>query len=170
VRAKTLLPVLAALALFPTFSAQAAEPSVSTADRSFVFGASTSNLAEIAAAKVALTKGNSSTKAFANKMLANHTTMEQALNTVAAKLQIDLQTSPTSAQHAALTRISKLSGSAFDKAYRANQITAHKATIAIFQKEIKSGGASPLKAAATKNLPVIKMHLQMAQKLATGGM
>jgi putative membrane protein len=160
---------IACVALAP-ICAGAASPSVSKTDRTFVFGASSGNIAEIDAARVALSRGDAGVKAFATTMISDHTTMERGLSTVASKVEVDVQTKPTAAQRAALTRISKLSGIAFDRAYRSNQVAAHEATIALLQAEIKMGSTTALQAAARKNLPIVMMHLKMARKLSTNGM
>jgi putative membrane protein len=62
-----------------------------------------------------------------------------------------------------------LSGAAFDKAYLADQIQAHQATIAQFQTETTNGNFGDIKTFATNQLPILNMHLSMAQSLQASG-
>jgi putative membrane protein len=164
------LAVIAALSVISALPAHAAAPTpVTSADRAFVAGASSSNAAEIAAGHIALRKGDSASKAFATKMIADHTAMQQSLKRVASRLQLLVRTRPSTTQTHAINTMARLSGAAFDKAYRANQIKAHQATITLFQKEIKAGSTPKLKNAARTNFAQIKMHYAMAQKLPATG-
>lgn len=170
-RTTHVLPALAVavttLFLAPV-SSHANQPTVTREDRTFVLSASSSNMAEIAAANVALVKGNAGVKTFARKMISDHSKMEKSLSAIATKLGVGIEATPTPVQKSALAKISALSGSAFDRAYRSNQIVAHQTTISDFQAELAHGGAVGLKAAARSNLPVIRMHLAMAKRLPVG--
>jgi predicted outer membrane protein len=76
--------------------------------------------------------------------------------------------SAPSASHAAsLSSLGKLSGRSFIIKYRQSQISAHKAAIALFTAESKRGEAPALKSAATGAPPILKMHLGMAESMAT---
>jgi putative membrane protein len=44
-------------------------------------------------------------------------------------------------------------------------VSVHKAAVSVFQRYAKGGDNPDLKAFATKYLPVVQMHLQMAQEL-----
>jgi predicted outer membrane protein len=55
----------------------------------------------------------------------------------------------------------------FISKYRQSQIGAHKAAIALFTAESKHGLAPALKSGATAALSMLKMHLALAQKMAT---
>ena len=74
---------------------------------------------------------------------------------------------------AVLTKLERLDGAAFDRAYVDDQIRDHEKTIALFEREAKSGKDAELKAFAEKTLPTLKEHLSMVRdlktKLAKGG-
>jgi putative membrane protein len=164
------MAVAAGLAAVSTLapSAQADQNPVKSVDRAFVAGASESNAAEIAAAKVALRKGDASSKRFAQQMIRDHTRLGKSLSSVASRMQLQTRNQPSVKQRADLAKLAGLSGAAFDRAYLTQQVRAHASTILIFQKELRSGGAPMLKKAAAAALPTIRMHLGMARKLVAG--
>ncbi|WP_262711509.1 DUF4142 domain-containing protein [Mucilaginibacter corticis] len=63
--------------------------------------------------------------------------------------------------------LSKLSGSAFDKAYVAAMVEGHQKTLALMQSEASGGKDADLKAFATKTAPVVQHHLEEIQKIQT---
>ena len=67
--------------------------------------------------------------------------------------------------HCHCTICRKLSGAAFVVKYRQSQISAHKSAVALFMTESEHGQAPALKSAATAALPILKMHLKMAETL-----
>ena len=71
------------------------------------------------------------------------------------------------AKHQAMVdKMSKLSGAAFDKAYVAAMVKAHKADDAAFAKEASGGSDPDIKAFADKtDKDVVKMHLQMIEDI-----
>ena len=68
----------------------------------------------------------------------------------------------TDAKHkAAYAKLSRLSGTAFDKAYMAGQEKDHAATVKLFESEIAKGQDKDLSGFASKNLPAIEDHTKM---------
>ena len=65
-----------------------------------------------------------------------------------------------------LQRLGKLSGSQFDKSYMQDQVSEHRKTISLFEKEDRSGQNPELKTFATNTLPTLRRHLQMAQDVS----
>ncbi|MGH9567462.1 MAG: DUF4142 domain-containing protein, partial [Candidatus Angelobacter sp.] len=64
-------------------------------------------------------------------------------------------------------RLSKLSGKQFDRAYMADMLKDHKADIAEFQRESRSGHDSQLKEFASGTLPTLQDHLKAAEKITS---
>jgi predicted outer membrane protein len=140
----------------------------SAKDRAFVVAAGHAGAAEIAAGKLALTKSTQqSTRAFARKMIHDHTVLAAKLRSVAATVGLVPPATPTPAQAATLHALARLSGSAFDSAYRKSQVASHEAAVALFTSEGSTGQTPTLKSAASAALPTIEMHLRMAQALQT---
>jgi uncharacterized protein (DUF305 family) len=72
-----------------------------------------------------------------------------------------------SAEHQALhTKLSKLKGAEFDRQYIQAMVKDHAKAVELFEKQSKSSTDAALQGYATKNLPLIKQHYQMAQKLS----
>jgi putative membrane protein len=63
--------------------------------------------------------------------------------------------------------LAKLSGADFDKRYISDMISDHKAAIKEFQKEADKGKDSDIKQFASKTLPTLKEHLQLAENTET---
>lgn len=167
-RKPVLLPLLLILAFaVGPVATSAAARGAATQDRTFVMGAGHAGAAEIAAAKLALTKTNSpSTIAFAKRMIRDHTALAAKLKLAARSVGLTPPAAPSTAQTASISQLSKLTGAAFLKKYRAGEISAHKGAVALFTSESKHGQAPALKSAATAALPILKMHLKMAEALA----
>jgi putative membrane protein len=135
----------------------------------FVQKAAMSDMYEVAAGKIAATKGQSAAvKLFGQHMTEAHSQTTAELTEILASEKIDVQLpSKLDATHQGL--IDDLNGAKetdFDKTYASQQIDAHKQSISLFQKYGERGDNAALKAFAAKTLPVIKTHLEDAKKLA----
>jgi putative membrane protein len=117
---------------------------------------------EVEGAKFAATKAsNAGVKAFANKLVKDHTAANNELMTIMKKKQI-----PAAAAHKAGTEAWRNeSGAAFDRAYIDHAISEHAKDIALFEAEFKDGGDAELKAWAGEKLPALREHLKTAQDL-----
>src|SRR5450432_835161 len=133
------------------------------ADESFFNKASGANLAEVAAGKLAVAKGNAKVKSLGKQMVADHTTAQNELVALAKKENKTIPMSPDTEHKQALVDLDKLSGKSFDSAYIASQLADHTAAVALFSEESVNGSDPGAKAFATKYLPKLKMHLQMFQ-------
>jgi putative membrane protein len=147
---------------------QAKSPSRATAsatDSSFVMKAAEGGAKEVEAGKLASTRAaNSDVKAFAQRMVKDHTKANGELTTLANSKQIDVKTK--SADSKELTdRLAKQSGAAFDKAYMDEMVKDHQTTVALFERQSRDGDDAELKAWAGKQLPVLREHLKMAQDI-----
>lgn len=162
-------PLLLILALALGLSGSlAAAPGTTMQDRTFVTNAGHAGAAEIAEAKLALTKTqNQSTLAFARRMIRDHTALAAKLKLAAKAFGLTPPAKPSSMQTASITALGKLKGTAFLNKYRQSQISAHTSAIALFTAESEHGQAAALRSAATAALPILKMHLKMAQAMST---
>jgi predicted outer membrane protein len=73
----------------------------------------------------------------------------------------------TAKDQALVNRLSGLSGDAFDKAYIGAMVKEHETDIAEFEREANSGKDDDFKSFASKTLPTLKEHLQMAKDAAS---
>ena len=148
--------------------ANAQEPSAATSkpDTSFVKQASAAGLAEVSLGKLAVEKGTSAdVKTFGQTMVDDHTKAGDKLKTIATGKSIPVSTAPMPADAKAAPAIGKKGGPAFDAAFKAKMVADHEKVIKLFTTESTSGKDTDLKAFATKTLPTLQHHLDMAKQL-----
>lgn len=139
--------------------------SPSTAD--FVTQAGVSDLFEIQTSQLAAERSDAPTKAYAQKMIADHekTTGELKAMVQGGKVQATLPTALDSTHQGKLDTLKGLQGDAFTKQYHSDQVKAHKDAVDLFQRYAKGGDNPDLKAWAAKTEPALAHHLKMAQDL-----
>lgn len=136
-----------------------------TAD--FVKEAATSDMTEIAAAKIALDKGNSDEKKFAEQMVTDHTKTSSDLKALVESGDVK-GVIPTALDNSSQKKVDKLNGAKpeeFAAEYDPMQVSAHKDAVSLFERYAKSGDNPKLKDWAGKTLPHLQHHLEMAQAL-----
>lgn len=135
----------------------------------FVTLAAQSDMLEIESSKLALTKSDSDkTKAFAHKMIKDHTETSKELKTLMSggKVQADAPAALDKAHRDKLDKLAKQhDGKDFTKEYNDIQVSAHKDAVSMFERYGKEGDNADLKAFANKYLPHLQEHLKMAQDL-----
>jgi putative membrane protein len=121
-------------------------------------GAKEVELGKMAAQKAA----NADVKAFGSRMVADHSKSNQELAELAKKKGWKAAPDP-SAYKADVTKLSALSGAAFDRAYMDMMVADHQKNVSLFEAQAKSGSDPDLKAAAAKKLPTLQEHLKQAR-------
>lgn len=141
--------------------------SVSAADKSFAMKAAVGGMTEVQLGKLASEKASSpEVKDFGSKMVTDHGKAGEELKTIATGKGITLPDKLDAKHQAMVDKMSKLSGTAFDKQYVTAMVKAHKEDDAAFSKEAKSGGDADFKAFAVKtDEEVIKMHMKMIEDI-----
>ncbi len=134
-----------------------------TQDRKFVTGAAWGGMFEVEAGKLAEKSSNADVKRFGQKMVADHTKANEELMSIAQKRGLVPPQGMGKDYQSELDKLQKKSGDDFDKTYMERMVKDHKDTISLFEKEVKDGKDEEIKAFASKTLPVLKEHLQMAQ-------
>ncbi|HEY6765570.1 MAG TPA: DUF4142 domain-containing protein [Candidatus Sulfotelmatobacter sp.] len=143
---------------------------LSTADKKFVQDAAQGGMAEVELGKLATEKASSEdVKKFGQRMVDDHRKANDQLKEVASSEGIQLPSKLSAKDEMTKSRLSKLSGEQFDKAYMADMVKDHKQDVADFQRESTSGKDPAVKDFASKTLPTLQDHLQEAQKLAPAG-
>ena len=172
---RTLIPVFTAglaLTLSSGAMAQTARPDQQpardtatkpmSADTEFAQKAAMGGKHEVEGAKFAAGKAsNAGVKAFANKLVKDHTAANNELMSLMKKKQIPMGKEDQPAPEPCRDQ----TGAAFDRAYIEHAITEHEKDIALFEAEAKNGGDAELKAWAGKKLPTLREHLKTAQDL-----
>lgn len=162
---RKLTPILLCVALCPVAAYAAPAPTASD----FVTHAEIGGQMEIQAGQIASNKGQTpAVKQFGERMVKDHTELGKKLDTAIAKS--NNQSLPKNAPldseaQASLKNFQSASNSAFDHVYIDAMVTDHKKDIAEFESYAASGDDPVIRAAAQKALPILKMHLAMAEKI-----
>lgn len=134
--------------------------------------ASASNQDEIGSSRVALEKGeNAQVKQFAQRMVDDHSRMEQEMQALLQSKGIAPQDNPQSTQmkqaaQSAIQAMQAMSGRQLDSAYVAHQVQAHQATLQALETTLIPNARDPqMKAMLEKARPAVAQHLADAQKL-----
>jgi len=98
----------------------------------------------------------------------DHTKANTELMALATSKGLTLPDKLDAANQAKADKLSKLEGEAFDKAYIAEMVAAHKKAVSLFEGASKSLKDDELKGFAEKTLPTLKMHLEHVQGVKTG--
>ncbi len=136
-------------------------------DKQFLSKAADAGSMEIAASKVAQSKtSNPEVKKFADAMLAEHAKVADELKQLASSKQIEVNDQPGKKHQAQIDKLSRLEGQPFDKEYAASiGVAAHKEAVKLFTDASQKASDPDIKALATKTLPALQHHLDMANAL-----
>lgn len=148
-------------------ASEASDGKLAHADRRFLKEAAYAGLAEVEASKVATGKAsNAEVKRFAQQMIDDHTHVAAELETLAKGKDFKLPTEPSLGDKAKLKILAMREGASFDKHYIATfGVGAHEDAVKLFQQVIREGKDTDIKAFATKTLPALQHHLEMARAL-----
>jgi putative membrane protein len=129
--------------------------------------AATSDMLEIAAAKLAQDKGNAEERKFAEQMIADHTKTSADIKGMVAggDVKADLPATLDDSSQKKLDKLRDTKASAFPSQYDPMQVSAHKDAVSFFERCSKSGDNAKLKDWAGKTLPTLRHHLDMAEAL-----
>jgi putative membrane protein len=137
----------------------------SPADHSFLVGAARTNLAQIAAGKLALSKSRSHVvRTYARSVIADHRRAQAKLAAVARATHTTLPTEPSAADKRDVARLASMSGDIFNRRYFSRQIVRHRKSMGAILLELHTGNVDPALAYASQMMPVTKSHMEMARK------
>lgn len=140
---------------------------VSGADQKFLEEVSSGNLAEVQEAQLALQKSSDSeVKRLAQMIIRDHQKAQQEVQQLAQAHNLTLPMEPNALQKASYTKLSKLSGAAFDKKYVAAQIQEHTNTINTFHMITEVGNNLEVKQFAKKTIPALATHAEGFRQVA----
>jgi putative membrane protein len=137
---------------------------LSWSDRRFITKVAEGNQDEIQVAQLAIQRASSpDVKNFAQQLVNDHTQLGQELQTLASSKDVQLK-ADTKTPHEE-NKLSKASGTDFDREFVKEMISEHKKDVKQFQDRVEDSKDSELKAFAQSTLPKLQHHLQMAQQL-----
>ncbi len=140
---------------------------IGKADMTFMASAAAAGKLELEASTLAEKSAQSAqVKSFAQKMLADHGKADAELKALAQAKGVQLPASMNKKQQDQLAALGKLKGGEFDKKYAQEiGVMAHEEAVALFTNASKNAADSDVKAFASKTLPVLQGHLQMAKQM-----
>ncbi len=139
-----------------------------TAAQDFVNFAALSDIFEIQTGQMAAEQaGSQEVMQFGAQLAKDHGESSRQLMELAR--QAKLQTAPPALDQRHQVIVDSLKdakGPGFDTAFLQAQVEAHQEGVALFRAYSENGDNAELKAFASKGLPILQAHLEMAQKLA----
>jgi putative membrane protein len=99
-------------------------------------------------------------------MVTDHTKANTELKALAGTKFITLPAILDSKKQKDYDDMSKMKREEFDKTYIDYMVKDHEEDIELFKKEAQEGKDAELKAFAAKHVPILELHLQMAQQAA----
>lgn len=138
---------------------------ITTTDQKFVKDAASGGMAEVQFGQLAAQKAsNAQVKQFGQRMIDDHTKADNQLKSIASKDNITLPSEMSARDKTTYDSLSKLSGTAFDRAYMRDMVKDHQTDVNEFQKEANNGSNPDLKSFAGTTLPTLQEHLRLARE------
>jgi putative membrane protein len=163
----SLLAISAIAACAPAFAQGANQTSTAHQDTKFLDKANQGSVDEIELAQVALKKSNSDdVKAFAQKMIDDHTTLINNMQPFDNQAGIKPPAHPDAATEALKLKLDVLSGQTFDKAYIKAMVEDHHKDLEEFMAEEKATAYPAFKDAVKQGEQVVRDHLKIIDGLA----
>jgi putative membrane protein len=145
---------------------QASTGNMSSQDHDFIMDAAMGGMMEVELGRIAAQKGMSdSVKQFGQRMVDDHSKANEELMSLASSKGMTLPTALDEKHQKDVTKLSAMSGAEFDRAYSKMMLSDHTKDVKEFEKQSTKGGDPDLKAFASKTLPTLQEHLQMARNL-----
>jgi putative membrane protein len=136
----------------------------------FVKKAGAAGMAEVEMGKLGAQKAtNADVKAFAKRMVTDHTKANKELAAVAQAKNLEVPSSPDMMHKTMMQKFESQSADKdFDRDFMQQMVKDHKAVVELFGIAANDGSLDPdLRALAQKTLPVLQQHMKDAQALET---
>lgn len=138
----------------------------SDSDKKFLAMAAQSDQNEIALSQLAQQKAaNPAVKAFAEKMVTEHTKMSESMKPFADSWGLTSPSGPDADHQKELDKLNGLSGEEFDKEYISQMISDHSKALRAFTTEAKDTKDVKFRAAVIKGKTAVAAHKNMAYDL-----
>ncbi|MBV8116184.1 MAG: DUF4142 domain-containing protein [Silvibacterium sp.] len=150
-----------------TMQQQQTAGSAQMQDKAFVRKAMEGGLAEVQLGQLASEKASSDdVKQFGQKMVSDHTKLNEQMQPVAHQLGVNLPTQLSKKDQETKARLQSLSGTAFDNEYIKCMLKDHKKDAAEFKEEAQHTQNPGVQQAAQQGSQVIDQHLQLIEQIA----
>lgn len=154
----------------PGASAQQ-QAQMSVEDRLFLMHAVPAGIAEVEISRIAAEKAqNQQVKQFAQRMVDDHTRVNDQLMQLAQQKGLQPPNQPGAAHQAEMEHLQQLSGEQFDQQYMGGQIIAHDMAIHMYERETRQGQDQEIKDLASQTLPTLQEHHDLALEITGQGL
>ena len=131
---------------------------LSDKDKQFIQDAAKDGMMEVEMGKMGQKQAkNAEVKKFATRMVTDHSKANTQLKALAKKKGVTLD----AAEH----KMDKMDDATFDKDYMDQMVKDHEKDVKEFEEIAKDGSDADLKAWASKTLPTLKKHLELAKQI-----
>lgn len=139
-------------------------------DQTFVTKAAADGKHEVMLGELAKNQAASAdVKKFGERMITDHTKANEQLMAAAKAANIAVPGGLPDDKVKEFERFKGLKGADFDKAYTKHMVEDHEKAVKLFTNASQNLKNPGLKDFATKTLPTLKEHLEIARKLSGGG-
>jgi putative membrane protein len=134
-------------------------------EKAFIKKAADGGMIEVKLGQLAAEKGGSDqVKDFGNRMVKDHSKMNDNLKEVAGKMKVQVPSAISAKHHAMIEKMSAMSGAEFDNQYVKAMVKDHEMDVAEFEKAAKEVKNEDLKKFIEDSVSVMKEHLEMIKK------
>jgi putative membrane protein len=156
-----------AIAQQPMQPSKATELMLSNSESDFMKAAASSGQFEVEAAKLAQSKSTDpALKNFADKMVTDHTQVNEKLIALAQQKNVPLPTTLREKDQKLLDDLNKAkAGKDFDDLYRKDMVKTHKEAVSLFDNASKHAKDADVKAFASSTLATLEQHGGLAESL-----
>jgi putative membrane protein len=135
-------------------------------DQGFIDGAAKDGLAEVTLGRLAAQRAvNPQVKEFGQAMVDDHTEANSELLSLAMDRGVKPPADMDPDSRALLDQLHLAKGADFDRTYINAMVDDHRKDIDAFKKEVDDGQDAVIKSWASRMLPTLQRHLQMAENL-----
>ena len=166
---KCVATVIAVAGLVAAVPAGAVEQKATGKVRDFVVEAASGGMMEVELGKHAATHAASDrVKDFGRRMVEDHGKANDELKQVSQRESITLPATMSKRDRQEVDRLTKLRGAAFDRAYMEAMVADHEKDVAKFREQSRAAEDPDVKDFATRTLPTLESHLEMARDISAG--
>lgn len=164
---KTSFAALAAAVVLAGASPLSHAAELDASDARFLQAASGSGIFEVQAAELAGKRAkDAQVRAFAAKMLEQHTAVNKEIRALAAAKNISLPDQPAEPDRATLHELREKTGAEFDQLYiKKAAVDAHATANRLFETAAKESEDAQVRDFATRALPMLSDHYAMSRAL-----
>jgi putative membrane protein len=138
-------------------------------DQDFLVEAASGGLMEVELGQLAKTNASSpKVKEFGQQMVTDHSKANDELKALAASKNITIPTAPGEKHQKHIDDLKSKKGADFDKAYMSMMVDDHKEDVSKFDDEANKGKDAEIKSFASRTVPTLRHHLEMAQSIHDG--